>query len=175
MLLARASRRVSRLALARSWGNRCASTFMTEYQAHVKERADEGIVPTPLDAAQAAGLVELMQSPPADEADELYHLLSQRIPPGVDEAAYVKASFLAAVAKGEATSPLVSKVRAIELLGTMMGGYNIVPMVEALKDAELAPAAVEGLSKTLLMFDAFYDVQELADGGNASAKQVMQN
>ena len=154
---------------------RALSAFADAYHAHVAERAELGIVPKPLDAEQVAQLVDLLAAPPAGEEDFLVDLLTNRVPPGVDEAAYVKASFLAAVAKGEATSPLVSKVRAIELLGTMMGGYNIVPMVEALKDAELAPAAVEGLSKTLLMFDAFYDVQELADGGNASAKQVMEN
>jgi len=130
---------------------------LEEYGKHVKERAAEGVVPQPLNATQTAGLVELLKSPPKGKDDELLELLSERIPAGVDEAAYIKAGFLAAIAKGEETSPLVDKKKAVELLGTMLGGYNIQPMIEALDDDELAETAVTGLSKTLLMFDAFHE------------------
>ena len=149
--------------------------MLEEYRKHVKERAAEGVVPQPLNAEQTAGLVELLKSPPKGEEDFLMERLSERIPAGVDEAAYVKAGFLAAVSKGEVKSPLVDKNRAIELLGTMLGGYNIQPMIEALDNDELADTAVEGLSKTLLMFDAFHDVKEKMDNGNAHAKKVMES
>jgi aconitate hydratase 2/2-methylisocitrate dehydratase len=149
--------------------------MLQAYRDHVKERAEQGVVPQPLDAAQTAELVELLKAPPAGEEETLLELLSQRVPAGVDEAAYVKAGFLAAVARGEASSPLVTKVEAVELLGTMLGGYNIQPLIEFLDVAELADAAAAALSKTLLMFDAFHDVREKMEGGNAHAKQVMQS
>lgn len=149
--------------------------MLEAYRKHVEERAAQGIVPKPLDAEQTASLIELLKNPPAGEEDTLVDLLENRIPPGVDEAAYVKAGFLAAVAKGEASSPLVSKERAVELLGTMQGGYNIEPLVTLLDDAALASIAAKALSHTLLMFDAFYDVEEKAKAGNAFAKQVMQS
>ncbi|MBX2825687.1 MAG: aconitate hydratase B, partial [Gammaproteobacteria bacterium] len=149
--------------------------MLQEYRKHVEERAAEGIVPQPLSAAQVADLVELLKAPPADEHDFLLDLISNRVPAGVDEAAYVKAGFLAAVAKGEASSPLIDSVKAIELLGTMLGGYNIQPLIDALDDPALADAATHALSHTLLMFDAFHDVKEKADGGNAAAKTVMQS
>jgi len=122
-----------------------------------------------------AGLVELLKSPPLGEEEFLLDLLINRVPPGVDEAAYVKAGFLAAVAKGETTSPLVTPEKAIELLGTMQGGYNIHPLIDALDNEKLAPIAAKALSHTLLMFDNFYDVEEKAKAGNAYAKQVMQS
>ena len=149
--------------------------MLEEYRAHVKERADMGVVPQPLSAAQTADLVELLKAPPAGEEDFLLELLTERVPAGVDEAAYVKAGFLAAIASGEATSPLIDKNRAIEILGTMLGGYNIQPMIAALDDDALADAAVAGLSKTLLVFDAFHDVKEKMDNGNAYAKKVMES
>jgi len=149
--------------------------MLDAYRKHVEERAAEGIVPKPLDAEQVAGLVELLKAPPKGEEDFLMNLLTERVPPGVDEAAYVKAAFLSDVATGEAASPIISKVRAVEILGTMLGGYNLAPMIKALGDSETADAAVEGLSNTLLMFNSFHDVQELADGGSEPAKQVMQN
>jgi len=130
------------------------------YRKHVEERAAEGVVPKPLDAEQVAGLVELLKNPPQGEEAFILDLLENRIPPGVDEAAYVKAGFLTAITKGEVSSPLVSKEKAAELLGTMQGGYNIESLVSLLDDAELAPIAVKALSHTLLMFDAFYDVRE---------------
>jgi len=145
------------------------------YRKHVEERAAEGVVPKPLDAEQVAGLVELLKNPPQGEEEYILDLLENRIPPGVDEAAYVKAGFLTAITKGEVSSPLVSKAKAAELLGTMQGGYNIESLVSLLDDAELAPIAVKALSHTLLMFDAFYDVEEKAKAGNASAQQVLQS
>jgi len=145
------------------------------YRKHVEERAAEGVVPKPLDAEQVAGLVELLKNPPQGEEEIILDLLENRIPPGVDEAAYVKAGFLTAITKGEVTSPLVSKAKAAQLLGTMQGGYNIESLVSLLDDAELAPIAVKALSHTLLMFDAFYDVEEKAKAGNASAQQVLQS
>lgn len=149
--------------------------MLEAYRKHVAERASEGVVPRPLDAEQVAALVELVKNPPQGEEEVLLDLLENRIPPGVDEAAYVKAGFLTAITKGEVESPLVSKAKATELLGTMQGGYNIESLVSLLDDAELAPIAVKALSHTLLMFDAFYDVEEKAKAGNASAQQVLQS
>lgn len=151
------------------------NVVLDEYRKHVAERAAQGIVPKPLDASQMAALVELLKNPPAGEEEFLSDLLINRVPPGVDEAAYVKASFLAAIAKGEATSPLVTPEKAIELLGTMQGGYNIHPLIDALESETLAPIAAKALSNTLLMFDNFYDVEEKAKAGNPHAQQVMQS
>lgn len=151
------------------------NTVLEAYRKHIEERAAQGIVPQPLNAEQTAGLVELLKNPPAGEEAFLVDLITNRIPPGVDEAAYVKAGFLSALAKGEATSPLIDKKRATELLGTMQGGYNIVTLVELLDDATLAPVAAEQLKHTLLMFDAFHDVAEKAKSGNAHAKAVVQS
>ncbi|NVC93460.1 bifunctional aconitate hydratase 2/2-methylisocitrate dehydratase [Vibrio natriegens] len=149
--------------------------MLEAYRKHVEERAAEGVVPKPLDAEQVAGLVELLKNPPQGEEEVLLDLLENRIPPGVDEAAYVKAGFLTAVAKGEVSSPLVSREKAAQLLGTMQGGYNIEPLVDLLEDDALAPIAAKALSHTLLMFDAFYDVEEKAKAGNAHAQQVLQS
>ncbi len=149
--------------------------MLEAYRKHVEERAAEGVVPKPLDAEQVAGLVELLKTPPQGEEAFILDLLENRIPPGVDEAAYVKAGFLTAVAKGEVSSPLVSREKAAQLLGTMQGGYNIAPLVELLDDSALAPIAVTALSHTLLMFDAFYDVEEKAKAGNQFAQQVLQS
>jgi len=129
----------------------------------------------PLNAEQTAGLIELLKNPPAGEEAFLVDLITNRVPAGVDEAAYVKAGFLSAIAKGEATSPLISKQRAVELLGTMQGGYNIATLVELLDDAELSAVTAEQLKHTLLMFDAFHDVAEKAKAGNANAKAVLQS
>lgn len=148
--------------------------MLEQYRKHIDERAAQGVVPKPLDAAQVADLVELVKQPPAGEEELVLDLLTNRVPPGVDEAAYVKAGFLAAVAKGDTSSPILSSKRATELLGTMLGGYNIAPMIDLL-DSDLADSAAAGLKKTLLMFDAFFDVKEKADTGNAAAKSVMQS
>ena len=150
-------------------------TVLEAYRKHVEERAAQGIVPQPLNAEQTAGLVDLLKNPPAGEEAFLLDLLTNRVPPGVDEATYVKAGFLSAIAKGEATSPLLTKERAVELLGTMQGGYNIATLVELLDDAALAATAAEQLKHTLLMFDAFHDVAEKAKAGNAYAKAVLQS
>ncbi|WP_318514094.1 bifunctional aconitate hydratase 2/2-methylisocitrate dehydratase [Photobacterium leiognathi] len=149
--------------------------MLEAYRKHVEERAAEGVVAKPLDAEQVAALVELLKNPPAGEESVLLDLLENRIPPGVDEAAYVKAGFLAAITKGEAQSPIVSKEKAAELLGTMQGGYNIEPLIALLDNESLAPIAVKALSHTLLMFDAFYDVEEKAKAGNTFAQQVLQS
>ena len=149
--------------------------MLEAYRAHVAERAKMGIVPEPLNAEQVASLIELLKRPPTGEEDFLMDLFTNRIPAGVDQAAYVKASFLAAVAQGEASSPLISDERAVEILGTMLGGYNIEPLISALDNDKLADEAAGSLSHTLLMFDAFYDVKEKADAGNAYAKKVVQS
>ncbi|QJD60783.1 bifunctional aconitate hydratase 2/2-methylisocitrate dehydratase [Pseudomonas sp. gcc21] len=149
--------------------------MLEAYRKHVEERAAQGIVPQPLNAEQTAGLVDLLKNPPAGEEEFLLDLLTNRVPPGVDEAAYVKAGFLSAVAKGETTSPLLTKLRAVELLGTMQGGYNIATLVELLDNEELAAAAAKELKHTLLMFDAFHDVADRAKQGNEHAKAVLQS
>jgi aconitate hydratase 2/2-methylisocitrate dehydratase len=151
------------------------STFLATYRAHVAERAALGIPPLPLDAKQVAELIELVKAPPAGEEAYLMDLLTHRVPPGVDDAAKVKASFLAAVAHGELSVGLVSRIKATELLGTMVGGYNVHPLIELLDDAEVAAAAAAGLKKTLLMFDFFNDVADKARAGNAVAQEVMRS
>ncbi|MEW8136689.1 MAG: bifunctional aconitate hydratase 2/2-methylisocitrate dehydratase [Candidatus Thiodiazotropha endolucinida] len=147
--------------------------MLEAYRRHVEERTKQGIPPLPLNAQQVADLVELLKNPTAGDQETLLDLLTNRVPPGVDDAAYVKAGFLAAVAKGEAESPLVDREKAVELLGTMLGGYNIQPLIDLMDDSELGGLAAEQLKFTLLMFDAFHDVKEKADGGNANAKAVM--
>jgi aconitate hydratase 2/2-methylisocitrate dehydratase len=149
--------------------------MLEQYRKHVAERAAEGIVPKPLDAEQVVALVELIKQPPAGEEQFILDLLANRVPAGVDEAAYVKAGFLAAIAKGETSSPILNAARATELLGTMLGGYNIAPLIELLDNEALAPIAAKALSHTLLIFDAFHDVQEKAEAGNPYAKQVIQS
>ena len=149
--------------------------MLEAYRSHVAERAALGIPPLPLNAQQTADLVELLKNPPKGEEDFLVELITYRVPAGVDDAARVKAGFLAAVAKGEIKCALISRVRATELLGTMLGGYNVKPLVDLLGDAECGTAAAEGLKKTLLVFDFFHDVKELADKGNANAKAVLQS
>jgi len=145
------------------------------YRQHVAERAEIGIPPLPLNAKQTTELVELLKNPPQGEEATLVDLLTHRVPAGVDDAAKVKASFLAAVAQGEASSPLVSREKATELLGTMLGGFNIKPLIDLLGDAALGGIAADALKKTLLVFDFFHDVKELADKGNANAKGVLQS
>jgi len=149
--------------------------MLQAYRQHVAERAALGIPPLALDAKQVAELIELIKNPPAGEEAFLVELLTHRVPPGVDDAAKVKASFLAAVAHGELAVGLVSKAKATELLGTMVGGYNVQPLIELLDDAEVAGIAADGLKKTLLMFDYFNDVAAKAKAGNAKAQEVMQS
>ncbi len=149
--------------------------MLEHYRNHEAERAAEGIVPKPLNAEQVAGLVELLKNPPAGEDAFLLDLLVNRIPAGVDEAAYVKAAFLADVAKGTAASPLVSREEATRLLGTMLGGYNIPPLVELLDDQVVGSVAATALKDTLLMFDAFHDVEDKRQAGNTLAQSVMES
>ncbi|MCL1126073.1 bifunctional aconitate hydratase 2/2-methylisocitrate dehydratase [Shewanella surugensis] len=149
--------------------------MLEAYRKHVAERAEEGVVPKPLDAQQVSALVELVKNPPAGEEAFILDLLENRIPPGVDEAAYVKAGFLDALARGDVQSSILSAARAVELLGTMQGGYNIEPLIAQLDNEAQAPLAVRALSKTLLMFDSFHDVVEKMQAGNAAAKQVVES
>ncbi|MBC2770512.1 bifunctional aconitate hydratase 2/2-methylisocitrate dehydratase [Pusillimonas minor] len=149
--------------------------MLDTYRQHVAERAALGIPPLPLSAQQTADLIELLKNPPAGEESYLLDLITHRVPAGVDDAAKVKASYLAAVAFGTEKCALISPEKATELLGTMLGGYNIQPLIELLDNAALAPVAANALKHTLLMFDAFHDVQEKAERGNAFAKEVMQS
>jgi aconitate hydratase 2/2-methylisocitrate dehydratase len=145
------------------------------YRDHVAERAAQNIPPKALKAEQVAELIELLKNPPAGEEAYLLELISNRVPPGVDEAAYVKAGFLSAIAKGDAASPLISKSLAVKLLGNMHGGYNIETLVGLLTDAELGTGAAAELKHTLLVFEAFHDVAELARSGNENASGVLQS
>lgn len=145
------------------------------YRAHVAERTAEKIPPKPLDAEQVAALVELLKAPPAGEEAFLLDLISHRVPPGVDEAAYVKAAFLSAIVRGDDHSPLIDQATAVSLLGNMHGGYNIEALVELLQSPDLAELAAQELKHTLLVFDAFHDVEELARSGNVHAESVMQS
>ena len=148
--------------------------MLEAYRQHVAERSELGIVPKPLTAAQVNELVELLKAPPAGEGEFLLDLISNRVPAGVDDAAYVKAAFLTAIAKGVDSSPLITPVDATRLLGTMLGGYNIEPLIDLLDNAETADAAAAALSRTLLMFDAFHDVVEKAKT-NAHAQRVLES
>ena len=149
--------------------------MLQSYRQHAAERAALGIPPLPLDARQVAELVELLKKPPAGEETFLLELLTHRVPPGVDDAAKVKASFLSAVAHGDARTPLLTRAKATELLGTMVGGYNVKPLIDLLDDAEVAAVAAAALKKTLLMFDFFHDVAEKAKAGNGHAKEVVRS
>ena len=149
--------------------------MLEAYRTHVAERHLQGIPPKALDPEWTAGLVELLKNPPAGEEDFLVDLISNRVPPGVDEAAYVKASFLTALVNGEASSPLIDRKAAVKLLGNMHGGYNVSTLVELLDDDELKTLAAEELKATLLVFDAFHDVAQKSDSGNEHARAVMQS
>ena len=149
--------------------------MLNAYRQHVAERAALGIPPLPLSAQQTADLIELLKNPPAGEEAFLVDLIAYRVPAGVDDAAKVKASYLAAVAFGTQKCSLITREKATELLGTMLGGYNIHPLIELLDDAQVGVIAAEALKKTLLMFDSFHEVKEKADKGNANAKAVLQS
>jgi len=149
--------------------------MLKAYRDHVAERAALGIPPLPLTAQQVADVIELIKNPPQGEDAFLLDLITHRVPPGVDDAAKVKASFLSAVAHGDISVALISKAKATELLGTMVGGYNVKPLIDLLDHPEVAGVAAEGLKKTLLMFDAFHDVSDKAKAGNVKAKEVIQS
>ncbi len=154
-----------------------SSAFLPTYRNHVAERAAVGIPPLPLTAAQTGEVIELLKAPPQGEEAFLIDLITHRVPAGVDDAAKVKASYLAAVAHGTEKCSLISREKATQLLGTMLGGYNISPMIDLLDDVEasVATQAASGLKNTLLMFDQFHDVQEKAEKGNSYAKSVLQS
>ncbi|ODS68866.1 MAG: bifunctional aconitate hydratase 2/2-methylisocitrate dehydratase [Acidovorax sp. 65-7] len=149
--------------------------MLQAYREHVAERAALGIPPLPLTAKQTSDLIELLKNPPAGEEATLVDLITHRVPAGVDDAAKVKASYLAAVAHGTEVCTLIGREKATQLLGTMLGGYNLTPLIDLLDDAAVASVAAEALKKTLLMFDQFHDVKEKADKGNAFAKAVLQS
>ena len=149
--------------------------MLESYRTEAAAREAIGIPPLPLTAKQTADLIELLKNPPAGEAEFLLDLFTHRVPAGVDDAAQVKASYLAAVALGKESCPLIDARRATELLGTMLGGFNISALIELLDHADLAPVAAEGLKKTLLVFDAFHDIEEKAKAGNAHAQAVLQS
>ena len=146
--------------------------MLENYKNHVEERFEQGIPPLPLNAEQVSELVELLKSPPSGEEEYILDLITNRTPAGVDPAAYVKAAFLTAIAKEETSSPLIDKKHATKLLGTMLGGYNVESLISLLEDEEVGPLAAEGLSKTLLMFNAKHDVIELAKK-NENAQKVV--
>ena len=148
--------------------------MLTEYRKHTEERAHQGIPPLPLNAEQTAALCDLLLDPPKGEEAFLATLLADRVPPGVDPAAEVKAAFLQAIATGAKKSPVVDPARAVFLLGTMLGGYNVKPLLGLLTHATLGAMAADALSGTLLVFDAFDEVAKLAASGNANAKDVLQ-
>ena len=149
--------------------------MLQSYRSHVAERSTLGIPPLPLSAKQTSEVIELLKNPPVGEEALLVDLIINRVPAGVDDAAKVKASYLAAVAHGTEKCVLISREKATELLSTMLGGYNISPLVDLLDDAAVAQVAANGLKKTLLMFDQFHDVEEKANKGNAHAKEVLQS
>lgn len=149
--------------------------MLEAYRAHVTERQLQGIPPKPLDPEWTAGLVELLKAPPKGEESFLLDLISNRVPPGVDEAAYVKASFLSALIKGDTSSPLIDRRLAVKLLGNMHGGYNVATLVGLLDDDELRELAAKELKSTLLVFDAFHDVAEKCNSGNKFALDVMKS
>ncbi len=150
-------------------------TVLDSYHAQAEERCRLGVVPKPLSETDVKELVSLLENPPQGSEQELIDLLENRIPPGVDEAAKVKADFLNAVARGKVSSPLITKTRAVELLGTMQGGYNVSCLIDLLEDPDLGSAAATALSHTNLIFDAFDKVAALADKGSANAAAVIKS
>ena len=149
--------------------------MLDAYREHVAERAAQNIPPAPLSPEQVTGLIELIQAPPAGEEDFLIELLTERVPPGVDEAAYVKPGFLSSIAKAETASGLINRELAVTLLGNMLGGYNIGTLIGLLDDAEVGTSAARELKRTILVFDAFHDVQQLADNGSKNAQSVLES
>ena len=151
--------------------------FMAEYEKHVKEREALGVPPLPLSAEQTAQVIELLKEIPIVEEEKLLDLLENRVPPGVDDAAYVKAAFLNDIVQGKTKTAAISPLHAVKMLGMMLGGFNVKPLVDALshEDAEIAQEAANQLKHTLLVYDAFNDVKELADKGNKYAKEVLES
>ena len=149
--------------------------LLEEYKAHTAERAELGVPPLVLTADQTAQLVELLKATPIAEADYVMELFTQKVPAGVDDAAYVKAAFLNDILEGNATCDTINKTQACEILGDILGGFNVQPLVKALNDAEVAEVAATQLKNTILMYDAFNDVKSMMDAGNAKAKEVVES
>ena len=151
------------------------SVLFDVYRKHVAERAAMGIPPLPLNPLQTTALTFLLRNPPKGEEEFLLNLITHRVPPGVDDAAKVKADYLSSIATGRETSPLISRQKATELLGTMQGGYNVKTLIALLNDSALGTSAADGLKKTLLVFGAIKEVQALASAGSANAKAVLKS
>ena len=151
--------------------------LIEEYKKHTAQREALGVPPLPLDAKQTTELVELLKADPIEEEAYLLDLLKNHINPGVDDAAYVKAAFLNAIVVGDAHCKAITKVDAIKILGSMLGGFNVGPLIEALKSehVEIAQAAADELKNTILVYDAFNDVKDLMDEGNSFAKEVIES
>jgi aconitate hydratase 2/2-methylisocitrate dehydratase len=150
-------------------------SLLNDYKSHTQERAKLGVPPLALTAEQVAELVELLKASPIAEADYVMELFTEKVPAGVDDAAYVKAAFLNDIVQGKVTCEAIDKVRACEILGTMLGGFNVKPLVEALKIDEVAKEAANQLKNTLLVYDSFNDVKALMDDGNPYAKEVVES
>jgi len=150
--------------------------FLEDYKVHTEERAALGVPPLALTAEQTADLVELLKASPIAEQDYTLDIFENKIPAGVDDAAYVKAAFLNDVVQGNVSCDAIDAVKACEILGLMLGGFNVTPLVEALKiDGDVANTAAEQLKNTILVYDAFNDVKTLMDGGNAKAKEIVES
>ena len=150
-----------------------AQDYLSDYFLKANERTRQHVEPLPLTAAEVTELTELLLDPPAGSEAVLFNLIANRVPPGVDEAAQVKAAFLYDLAIGAKDSPVIAADQAVELLGQMKGGYNVAPLIELLKDSELAADAVAALEHTLMVYDAFDQVAQLAQSGNAKAQDLI--
>ncbi|HIP02931.1 MAG TPA: aconitate hydratase B, partial [Campylobacterales bacterium] len=150
-------------------------SLLNDYKTHTDERATLGVPPLALTAEQVADLVELLKASPIADVDYAMELFTEQIPAGVDDAAYVKAAFLNDVIEGKTSCESIDAVKACEILGTMLGGFNVKPLVEALKNDEVAEVAAKQLKNTLLVYDSFNDVKALMDGGNSYAKEVIES
>jgi len=151
-------------------------SLLADYRTHTEERAKLGVTPLALTADQVADLVELLKTSPIADADYAMELFTEKVPAGVDDAAYVKAAFLNDIVQGDASCDAIDAVKACTILGSMLGGFNVQPLVAALSiDGEVAQNAAEQLKNTLLVYDSFNDVKALMDGGNALAKDVVES
>jgi len=152
-------------------------SLLEDYRAHTEERAKLGVTPLALTAEQTAELVELLKASPIADADFAMELLTQKVPAGVDDAAYVKAAFLNDIVQGNTSCDAIDALKATEILGTMLGGFNVAPLVDALtsSDSAVAESAAKELKNTLLVYDSFNDVKTLMDNGNALAKEIVES
>ncbi|MGC9351782.1 MAG: bifunctional aconitate hydratase 2/2-methylisocitrate dehydratase, partial [Sulfurovum sp.] len=151
--------------------------LIEEYKAHTAERAELGVPPLPLTAEQVAELVELLKAETIEEEEYLVDLLKNKVPAGVDDAAYVKAAFLNALVHEDAHSHAIDRIEAVKILGAMLGGYNVGPLIDGLRNNNVAIAqeAADQLKNTILIYGDFEIVKELMDHGNPFAKQVIES